>query len=51
MPGLGWVGFDPANDLCPMQSHVRVAIGLDYQGAAPVRGTRYGGEGSAWLSA
>ncbi|HLQ92951.1 MAG TPA: transglutaminase family protein, partial [Xanthobacteraceae bacterium] len=23
--------------------HARVAIGLDYLGAAPVRGTRYGG--------
>jgi transglutaminase-like putative cysteine protease len=32
VPDLGWVGFDPAN-----------AIGLDYLGAAPVRGTRYGG--------
>jgi hypothetical protein len=24
---------------------VRVAVGLDYLGAAPVRGTRYGGGG------
>jgi hypothetical protein len=24
-------------------SHARIAIGLDYLGAAPVRGTRYGG--------
>jgi hypothetical protein len=24
---------------------VRVAVGLDYLGAAPVRGTRYGGAG------
>jgi hypothetical protein len=24
---------------------VRVAVGLDYLGAAPVRGTRYGGVG------
>jgi transglutaminase-like putative cysteine protease len=42
---LGWVGFDPANGICPSQSHVRVAIGLDYLGAAPVRGSRYGGGG------
>ena len=26
-------------------AHVRVAVGLDYLGAAPVRGTRYGGGG------
>jgi transglutaminase-like putative cysteine protease len=40
---LGWVGFDPANCLSPTQAYVRVAIGLDYLGAAPVRGSRYGG--------
>jgi hypothetical protein len=26
---------------------VRVAVGLDYLGAAPLRGTRYGGAGEA----
>jgi transglutaminase-like putative cysteine protease len=40
---IGWVGFDPANGICPTDAHVRVAIGLDYLGAAPVRGTRFGG--------
>ena len=43
VPGLGWVGFDPANCICITEAHARVAIGLDYLGAAPVRGTRYGG--------
>jgi transglutaminase-like putative cysteine protease len=43
--GIGWIGFDPANDTCPIESHVRLAVGLDYLGAAPVRGTRYGGAG------
>jgi transglutaminase-like putative cysteine protease len=41
--GLGWVGFDPTNGICTTDAHVRVAAGLDYLGAAPVRGTRYGG--------
>jgi transglutaminase-like putative cysteine protease len=40
---LGWVAFDPANGICATDAHVRVAVGLDYLGAAPVRGTRYGG--------
>ena len=40
---LGWLGFDPANCICTTDAHARVAIGLDYLGAAPVRGTRYGG--------
>jgi transglutaminase-like putative cysteine protease len=40
---LGWVGFDAANGICTTDAHVRVAVGLDYLGAAPIRGTRYGG--------
>jgi transglutaminase-like putative cysteine protease len=43
VPHLGWIGFDPANGISAAESHVRVAIGLDYLGAAPVRGTRQGG--------
>ena len=43
--GLGWVGFDPTNGVCPTSAYVRVAVGLDYLGAAPVRGSRYGGSG------
>jgi transglutaminase-like putative cysteine protease len=42
---LGWVGFDPASGLCPTDAHVRVAVGLDALGAAPMRGTRYGVSG------
>jgi transglutaminase-like putative cysteine protease len=41
--GLGWVGFDPANGLSPTDAYVRVAVGLDYLGAAPVLGARRGG--------
>jgi transglutaminase-like putative cysteine protease len=43
VPDLGWVGFDPANGVCTTGQHVRVAVGLDYLGAAPVRGAHYGG--------
>jgi transglutaminase-like putative cysteine protease len=42
VPGLGWVGFDVANGVCPTDAYVRIAIGLDALGAAPIRGTRYG---------
>ena len=47
VPGLGWVAFDTANGLCATDAHVRVAVGLDYLGAAPVRGSRYGGGNEA----
>ncbi|MET0313634.1 MAG: transglutaminase family protein [Hansschlegelia sp.] len=45
VPGLGWIGFDPANGMCPAEGHVRVSLGLDYLSSAPVRGSRYGGTG------
>jgi transglutaminase-like putative cysteine protease len=40
--GLGWVGFDPANQVCPTERYVRLACGLDSASAAPIRGTRRG---------
>jgi transglutaminase-like putative cysteine protease len=43
VPDLGWVAFDAANGISATDAHVRVAVGLDYLGAAPVRGSRYGG--------
>jgi transglutaminase-like putative cysteine protease len=43
VPDLGWVAFDIANCICATDAHARVAVGLDYLGAAPVRGMRYGG--------
>jgi transglutaminase-like putative cysteine protease len=43
VPDLGWVGFDPTHAIAPTDAYVRLAVGLDYLGAAPVRGTRFGG--------
>lgn len=43
IPDLGWVAFDPANGVCATQAYLRVAVGLDYREAAPVRGARRGG--------
>lgn len=42
--GLGWVGFDVANRICPNDRYVRMAVGLDAKDAAPVRGLRRGGD-------
>lgn len=41
--GLGWVSFDPANRQCATDAYVRLAVGLDYATACPVRGLRRGG--------
>jgi len=43
LEGLGWIGFDPANRVCPTDHYVRLTWGLDSASAAPIRGTRRGG--------
>ncbi|MFA5950216.1 MAG: transglutaminase family protein [Hyphomicrobium sp.] len=45
--GLGWVGFDPANGMCPTERYVRLACGFDASTASPIRGTQRGGENEA----
>ncbi|OYY71741.1 transglutaminase family protein [Sphingomonas sp. 28-63-12] len=47
--GLGWVAFDPSIGLCAGEDHVRVSVGLDSDGAAPVAGSRLG-EGDEQLA-
>jgi transglutaminase-like putative cysteine protease len=42
VPELGWIAFDPTTGFCPTDGHVRVAVGLDSLGAAPVRRMHYG---------
>ena len=36
--GLGWIGFDVTNQLCPTDSYVRLTSGLDAEDSSPVRG-------------
>ncbi|MBF9031970.1 transglutaminase family protein [Rhodobacterales bacterium HKCCE3408] len=40
--GIGWIGFDVSNAICPDERYVRVATGLDYGEAAPISGLRIG---------
>lgn len=40
--GLGWVGFDVSNAICPDERYVRVASGCDYSEAAPFTGLASG---------
>ncbi|MEM8485592.1 MAG: transglutaminase family protein [Bacteroidota bacterium] len=39
LPELGWIGFDPTNNLIAGERHIRVAIGRDYADVPPTRGT------------
>ena len=36
--GLGWIGFDPSNNVCPTERYIRLSCGLDANFAAPIRG-------------
>lgn len=38
-PSLGWVGFDPTNNILAEGRHIRVAVGRDYADVPPTRGT------------
>jgi transglutaminase-like putative cysteine protease len=38
LPKIGWVGFDPTNDVVAGNRHVRVAVGRDYADVPPTRG-------------
>jgi transglutaminase-like putative cysteine protease len=44
-PPLGWIDFDPTNDVLPgaAQTHVTLAIGRDYGDVMPLRGVIRGG--------
>ena len=42
-PELGWVDFDPTNNLMPSNQHIVVAWGRDYSDVTPVKGTILGG--------
>ena len=42
LPTLGWVGFDPTNNLVVSDRHVRVAVGRDYADVPPTRGVFIG---------
>lgn len=46
LPELGWVGFDPTNDLLVGERHIEVAVGRDYSDVPPTRGVYKGGGGS-----
>jgi transglutaminase-like putative cysteine protease len=41
-PDLGWVGFDPTNNLIVGERHIRTAVGRDYADVPPTMGTMKG---------
>jgi len=49
LPGCGWIGFDPTNNLIVGDRHIRVAIGRDYADVPPTHGV-FRGEVESTLS-
>ena len=49
LPSLGWIGFDPTNNIMAGERHVRAAVGRDYSDVPPTRGT-YKGDADSELS-
>jgi transglutaminase-like putative cysteine protease len=49
LPGPGWVGFDPTNNLLATERHIRTAVGRDYADVPPTRGV-FKGEASTKLT-
>lgn len=42
---LGWIGFDPTNNIVVQSDHIFVAMGRDYADVAPVDGVFHGSAG------
>ncbi|WP_420343993.1 transglutaminase family protein [Paenirhodobacter sp.] len=40
--GIGWIGFDAANECCPDARYIRLGSGLDAREAAPIKGIALG---------
>lgn len=38
LPSLGWIGFDPTNNVVAGTRHIRVAVGRDYADVPPTKG-------------
>ncbi len=47
VPEVGWIGFDPTNNILAASDHIKVAHGRDYSDCAPLKGVVYGPGGNA----
>lgn len=46
VPGIGWVGLDPTNNVEALENHIRVGTGRDYVDVSPLQGVYNGGNQS-----
>ncbi|MCP3031056.1 transglutaminase family protein [Halobacillus sp. A1] len=43
VPGIGWVGLDPTNNVEALEHHIRIGTGRDYADVSPLQGVYRGG--------
>ncbi|WP_407933993.1 hypothetical protein [Aquibacillus rhizosphaerae] len=43
VPGIGWVGLDPTNNVEALENHIRVGTGRDYADVSPLQSVYRGG--------
>ncbi len=41
LPHVGWIGFDPTNNLIANTNHIKVCHGKDYEDCSPLKGVVY----------
>lgn len=44
IPGIGWIGLDPTNNVEVLENHIILCIGRDYTDVSPVEGVYTGGK-------
>ena len=42
-PDVGWVDFDPTNDVRPSGGHITLGWGRDFEDVSPLKGVTVGG--------
>ncbi|RWZ58882.1 transglutaminase family protein [Halobacillus fulvus] len=43
IPGIGWIGLDPTNNVEALEQHIRIGTGRDYADVSPLQGVYRGG--------
>lgn len=44
VPGIGWIGLDPTNNVEVMDNHINLCVGRDFRDVSPVEGVYQGGK-------
>jgi len=44
VPGIGWIGIDPTNNVEVLENHINLCVGRDFRDVSPVEGVYQGGK-------